>query len=132
MRLHRRFVTLFATAAVIPAVIVALFFGLLVTRGVESWFSSRVRTAVEDSARVARSYLRQQEDATRSSLTPIADDLNRAAPYFARSRLASGACCWRSSPAATCRPSTSSTGRAACWPAPSSRAPPPTSLRRRT
>ena len=87
VRLHRRFITLFAAAAVIPAVIVALFFGLLVTRGVESWFSSRVRTAVEDSARVARSYLRQQEDVTRSSLTPIADDLNRASPYFARSRL---------------------------------------------
>ena len=87
VRLHRRFITLFAGAAVIPAVIVALFFSLLVTRGMESWFSSRVRTAVEDSARVARSYLRQQEDVTRSSLTPIADDLNRAAPYFARSRL---------------------------------------------
>ena len=90
VRLHRRFIGLFAAAAVIPAVIVALFFGLLVTRGVEGWFSSRVRTAVEDSARVARSYLRQQEDATRSSLTPIADDLNRAAPYFARSRLGFG------------------------------------------
>ncbi len=90
VRLHRRFITLFAAAAVIPAVIVALFFSLLVTRGVESWFSSRVRTAVEDSARVARSYLRQQEDATRSSLTPIAEDLNRAAPYFARSRLGFG------------------------------------------
>ena len=90
VRLHRRFITLFAAAAVIPAVIVALFFSLLVTQGVESWFSSRVRTAVEDSARVARSYLRQQEDVTRSSLTPIADDLNRAAPYFARSRLGFG------------------------------------------
>ncbi len=90
VRLHRRFIGLFAAAAVIPAVIVALFFGLLVTRGVESWFSSRVRTAVEDSARVARSYLRQQEDSTRSSLTPIAGDLNHAAPYFARSRLGFG------------------------------------------
>ena len=90
VRLHRRFIGLFALAAVVPAIIVAVFFGLLVTRGVESWFSARVRTAVEDSARVARSYLRQQEDNTRNALTPVADDLNRAAPYFAQSRLGFG------------------------------------------
>ena len=86
VRLQRRFVTLFALSAVAPAIIVAVFFSLLVTRGVESWFSARVRTVVEESARVARSYLRQQEDATRNSLAPIADDLNRAAPYFQHSR----------------------------------------------
>ncbi len=40
-RLHRRFVGLFALAAVAPAVVVALFFGVLVTRGVENWFSQR-------------------------------------------------------------------------------------------
>jgi hypothetical protein len=34
-RLHLRFVTLFAMAAVAPAVIVALFYGVLVTRGVD-------------------------------------------------------------------------------------------------
>src|SRR5690242_17918072 len=33
-KLHLRFVMLFAGAAVIPAIVVALFFGLLVTRGV--------------------------------------------------------------------------------------------------
>ena len=57
LRLHRRFVALFALAAVVPAVIVALFFGLLVTRGVESWFSSRVRTTVDNSANFSGSYV---------------------------------------------------------------------------
>ncbi len=90
VRLHRRFVALFALAAVVPAVIVALFFGLLVTRGVESWFSTRVRTVVEDGARVARSYLRQQEDQTRTGLSPIAGDLNRVAPLLAHSPLGFG------------------------------------------
>src|SRR4051812_29544891 len=33
-RLHLRFVTLFALAAVAPAVVVALFYGVLVSRGV--------------------------------------------------------------------------------------------------
>ncbi len=41
-RLHLRFVALFAAAAVLPALIVAFFFGVLVTRGVDSWFNARV------------------------------------------------------------------------------------------
>ena len=36
-----------AVATVAPAIVVALFFGVLVTRGVDNWFSERVRTAVE-------------------------------------------------------------------------------------
>jgi hypothetical protein len=59
-RLHLRFVTLFSVAAVAPAVIVALFFGVLVNRGVDNWFSERVRTVVENSATVARSYVEEQ------------------------------------------------------------------------
>src|SRR5689334_22118094 len=54
-RLHLRFVALFAAAAVAPAVIVALVYGVLVNRGVENWFSERVQTVVENSATVARS-----------------------------------------------------------------------------
>ncbi len=61
-RLHLRFVALFSLAAVAPAVIVALFFGVLVTRGIESWFSTRVQTVVENSATVARSYIDEQQD----------------------------------------------------------------------
>src|SRR5690349_3197129 len=39
-KLHLRFVMLFAGAAVIPAIVVAVFFGLLVTQGLDNWFSS--------------------------------------------------------------------------------------------
>jgi two-component system nitrogen regulation sensor histidine kinase NtrY len=79
-RLHLRFVTLFAVAAVAPAVIVALFFGVLVTRGVEGWFSQRVRTVVENSATVARSYVDEQTGYIRDHMFLMAGDLNRAAP----------------------------------------------------
>ncbi len=79
-RLHLRFVTLFAAAAVAPAVIVALFFGVLVTRGVEGWFSQRVRTVVENSATVARSYVDEQTGYIRDHMFLMAGDLNRAAP----------------------------------------------------
>jgi two-component system nitrogen regulation sensor histidine kinase NtrY len=77
VRLHRRFVGLFALAAVLPAIVVALFFGLLVTRGVEDWFSSRIRTVVDNAATVARSYLRDQERQVDQNVGPMARDLNR-------------------------------------------------------
>ena len=88
VRLHRRFVTLFAVAAVMPAIIVALFFGVLVTRGVEQWFSQRVRTVVENAATVARAYVEEQNSYIQSQIAPMADDLNLAEPVFAQSRVA--------------------------------------------
>ncbi|HEX8233848.1 MAG TPA: PAS domain-containing sensor histidine kinase [Caulobacteraceae bacterium] len=81
-RLHLRFVSLFALAAVLPAIVVALFFGVLVTRGLESWFSSRVRTVVENSATVARSYVSEQTRTMYGDVLAMATDLNRAAPLF--------------------------------------------------
>ena len=79
-RLHLRFVALFALAAVTPALIVALFFGVLVTRGVESWFNDRVQSVVENSATVARSYLEEQKFYIRDHAFLLARDLNTAGP----------------------------------------------------
>lgn len=79
-RLHLRFVTLFALAAVAPAVVVALFYGVLVNRGVENWFSERVQTVVENSATVARSYVEDQKRYIGEHVSLMAVDLNRAAP----------------------------------------------------
>lgn len=89
-RLHLRFVTQFALAAVVPAVIVALFFGLLVTRGVENWFSARVQTVVENSATVARSYIQEQQDYISRHVNVMAQALNQAAPGLADSPIAYG------------------------------------------
>ncbi len=79
-RLHLRFVALFAAAAVVPALIIALFFGVLVTRGIESWFSARVQSVIEESAKMARSYLSQQGDDIRDHTTFVARELNSAGP----------------------------------------------------
>jgi two-component system nitrogen regulation sensor histidine kinase NtrY len=56
-RLHLRFVTLFSLVAVVPAVLIALVFGVLVNRGVEQWFSTNVRSAVENGAEIGRAYV---------------------------------------------------------------------------
>ncbi|MGH6972128.1 MAG: PAS domain-containing sensor histidine kinase, partial [Caulobacteraceae bacterium] len=79
-RLHLRFVALFAAAAALPALIVALFFGVLVTRGIESWFNARVQSVVEESAKTAHSYLNEQSVYTGDHTTLVAQDLDAAGP----------------------------------------------------
>ena len=78
-RLKMRFVSLFALAAVAPAVVVALFYGVLVNRGVENWFSQRVQTVVENSASVSRSYVDEQSRFIQNHVTLMSGDLNRVA-----------------------------------------------------
>jgi len=78
-RLHVRFVRWFALAAVAPALVVFVFYGVLVSRGVENWFSERVQNIVENSATVFRSYEEEQNRYMVDHVTPMALDLNREA-----------------------------------------------------
>ena len=77
----------FALSAVAPAVIMSLFFGVLLTQGVETWFSARVRTVVDDAATVSKAYVAEQQEFMRNRMGPMADDLNRNRDGFERSRL---------------------------------------------
>lgn len=86
VRLHLRFVTLFAVVALVPAVVVALFFGLLVTRGVDSWFSERARSLVENFAAVAEAYVREQVNVLDVEMDSTATDLNRVAESWTTDR----------------------------------------------
>src|SRR5579872_4857080 len=79
-RLHLRFVAIFATVAVAPAIVVALVFGVLVNQSVDSWFSHRVGQVVENSAIVAKSYVRSQVRSIRDNVGLMAGDLDHAAP----------------------------------------------------
>src|ERR1700751_1120808 len=79
-RLHLRFVTLFALAAVVPAVVVALFMGVLVNQGVDRWLGGRVQTVVENSATVFRSYVDDQTRYIGDHVNLMGADLNREGP----------------------------------------------------
>ena len=81
-RLHLRFVILFGGAAAIPAVVVALIFGALVTRGVESWFSKDVRTTVENSATIAREYVADVADGMTADLQTMSSEIGQIRPLF--------------------------------------------------
>ena len=89
-RIHRRFLFLFALAALAPALVVALFSGVLVTQGVENWFSQRVRSVVENSGAVARSYVEEQSTDIRNNMGLMAGDLNEAAPFLRSKPVAFG------------------------------------------
>jgi two-component system nitrogen regulation sensor histidine kinase NtrY len=87
-RLHLRFVTLFALAAVAPAIVVAVFYGVLVSRGVENWFSTRVQTVVENSATVLRSYVDDQKRYLSHHVSLMANDLNRESSQLSANPIA--------------------------------------------
>jgi len=55
-QLQMRFMTLFAVAAVVPAVLMAGFHSLVLNRGIEFWFGERVTTLVEASANLRREW----------------------------------------------------------------------------
>jgi two-component system nitrogen regulation sensor histidine kinase NtrY len=75
-RLHLRFVLWFASGAIAPAVIIALVFGAVVNRSVDSWFSQPVLTMAQNSSTVAKSYFNSQESSIYDDIGLMSHDLN--------------------------------------------------------
>lgn len=83
--LHVRMVVMFSLLAVTPAILVAVFAALFLNFGIDSWFSSRVRTAVDASQAVASAYLQEHIQNIRADTLAMANDLNRDAPKLSTS-----------------------------------------------
>ena len=81
-RLHSRLVFWFTLIAAIPAIIVSVFSAVFFSLGVQTWFSDRVQTALDEASIVAESYLREHQQVIRGDVLAIARDLNRAAPQL--------------------------------------------------
>ncbi len=75
-KLHLRFAGMFSMAAVLPAIIVAIFFAVVYTRGIEYWFSDRVATLTNNIVSVAKATFQAQVDEVLSEMKPMANDLN--------------------------------------------------------
>ena len=82
-RLHVRLVGMFSVVAVVPAIIVAAFSALFLNLGINSWFSDRVGTAVNESISVAQAYLAEHQRTLEADILAMANDLNREAPRLA-------------------------------------------------
>jgi two-component system nitrogen regulation sensor histidine kinase NtrY len=74
-RLHLRFVFLFALVAVVPAIVVALVYGALVNRAVDTWFSHRVESVVENSAKVDQAYVQEQGSFLGANMTQMTSEM---------------------------------------------------------
>lgn len=76
-RLHTKLVVLFSLIAAIPTILVAIFSALLFDYGVESWFSSRVSTAIKESVAVAEAYLEEHKQTIKADALSLAQAINR-------------------------------------------------------
>ena len=76
-RLHIRLVLLFGVLAMTPTVLIAIFSTLFFTFGVQAWFGERVKTAVTESAAIARAYLEEHQQAIQADALAVANDINR-------------------------------------------------------
>ena len=81
-RLHVRLVALFSLLAMVPTILVAVFSSVFLYVGLESWFSDRVRTAINESLAVAQAYLHEHQQAIRADVLAMANDLNRGMAQF--------------------------------------------------
>ena len=78
-QLHVRLAALFSVVAVAPVILVALFSALFLNLGIESWFSERVRTALDESLLVAEAYVAEHKQIIRADVLAMAQDINRVA-----------------------------------------------------
>ncbi|MDE2182126.1 MAG: PAS domain-containing sensor histidine kinase [Alphaproteobacteria bacterium] len=60
-RLHVRLVVMFSAIAVVPAILMAIFAAITLNLGVESWFSSHVKAALDGALNVAQAYMIDHE-----------------------------------------------------------------------
>jgi two-component system nitrogen regulation sensor histidine kinase NtrY len=81
-RLHVRIVGLFSIIAAAPAILVAIVASVTLDRGLDRLFSSRTRTAIQNSLIVAEAYLRDHAQIVRSDIMVMAFDVARAEPVF--------------------------------------------------
>ncbi|WP_428155521.1 ATP-binding protein [Brevundimonas sp.] len=81
-RLHLRFVALFSMVALIPSVLIALVFGVLVTRGVDQWFSANVSASVDNGASIGRAYIADVSSDMTRDLRTMSSELGGARQVF--------------------------------------------------
>jgi two-component system nitrogen regulation sensor histidine kinase NtrY len=81
-RLHVRIVALFSFIAAAPAIMVAIVASVTLDRGLDRLFSTRTRSAIENSLIVAEAYLRDHAQIARSDIIAISMDIARNKNIF--------------------------------------------------
>ncbi|MBL8709702.1 MAG: PAS domain-containing sensor histidine kinase [Rhodospirillaceae bacterium] len=74
-RLHARMVLMFGLIAVVPTIVVSVFSVAFLNYGLDTWFSERIKNAVESSLNVAQSYLTESQERIRDDTVALATEL---------------------------------------------------------
>ncbi|WP_156823487.1 sensor histidine kinase [Woodsholea maritima] len=76
-QLHLRFIALFGIAALTPALVMAVFFGIVVSRGAELWYGDRLSALVESMANVMRTQVPLELDTAERQLRLMVVDMSQ-------------------------------------------------------
>ncbi|TDI62976.1 MAG: PAS domain-containing sensor histidine kinase [Alphaproteobacteria bacterium] len=82
-QLQGKIITYFGLMAVIPVIILAIFSALIIERGMQSWFSDRVRSTLNSSLEVAEAYIVEHRLTIQGDLLAMANDINRQSSLVA-------------------------------------------------
>lgn len=77
-QLHRRFLLLFSLSSLLPALIVGVLFGMVVTRDVNELWDDSIATAAVEADNIQRQYLRSVRRLMLPELRLMANDLSRS------------------------------------------------------
>ena len=81
-RLHSRLVVTFSLVAIVPTIMVAVFAAVTLNLGVESWFSSHVKDALNSAVGVAQAYEREHERGLTTDARDIVNTLQKDPEIF--------------------------------------------------
>ena len=77
-----RYISLFTLFTFIPSFLIAVFSLFIFNYGVQNFFNSQIKKAVNSSYDVAKSYLEQNKKTVASDVFLMSVGLNRASPFF--------------------------------------------------
>jgi two-component system nitrogen regulation sensor histidine kinase NtrY len=83
-KLQTRMIAVFTLLAAAPAFLVAICAVAFFYFGVEAWFSTHVRTSLNESLEVARAYLEEHKQVLRADAMAMGNDLNRQATLLSQ------------------------------------------------
>lgn len=85
-KLHGRMVFLFSLIAITPTILMALFTLIFFEVGLQSWFSEKVRTVVDNATSVAEAYIDEHQKVIKADILGMANDLDSDALLLSQNR----------------------------------------------
>jgi len=80
-RLHTKVTGFFILVAIVPPIIMTAFSAMFLEFGIQSWFSEKVRFALNNSLEVAETYILEHRANIEKDMLQVAGEFNRLSPF---------------------------------------------------